>query len=563
MQVSVRKDALLLPGFMIAWFVINCLQASLTGVDGDEAYYWVLSRHLDWGYFDHPPFVTLLIRLGESIAHGPLFTRLGTIILSTLTIGIIYKALPDDLKNAKYLILVFAGTVVLNVYSFIATPDAPLFFFASLFFLGYKKYLEKENISSVLLIAFSIAGMLYSKYHGILPVLFTIASNPKLLRRKSFWLIALIVSLALLPHIAWQWKHDWPTLRYHLYERNASDYKPEFTINYILGQVLVWGPFTFILFLRNILRVKTSDKLIKAHLFTFYGIFLFFFISSFNNSVEPHWTLASGISFVILFDHIIFHAKEKYRSVLKKVFYVNIFFILVARVLFAVPGSPFILIKNYKPFFEGKEWAGTVYEKAGNTAVIFMNSYILPSLYSFYYPQASVAGYNEKNYRKTQYSLTSHDCEMDGKPVLVFDTAISPDSNWHIKSGFCDGSLTPIPAFTCTNSLKIKPVNVPRQFAKGETIKIDLLVMNTGNTTIINRNNLSIDYAFFEEKYDFINSPISIPLMDGFFPAGSSKQIQIILTAPATKGRYNLLFSIVNPPFNGNFASQFYPVEIQ
>jgi dolichol-phosphate mannosyltransferase len=30
----------------------------------DEAYYWVFSQNLDWGYLDHPPMTALLIKLG-------------------------------------------------------------------------------------------------------------------------------------------------------------------------------------------------------------------------------------------------------------------------------------------------------------------------------------------------------------------------------------------------------------------------------------------------------------------------------------------------------------------
>ena len=131
----------LLAGFMLLWFMINSLQAIFLGIDGDEAYYWMLSQNLQWGYFDHPPMVTLFIRLGESLGHGPFFTRLGTILLSTFSIPLIYKGLPDHLQKIRWFILVYAATLVLNVYAFITTPDAALFFFAALFFLKYKHFL--------------------------------------------------------------------------------------------------------------------------------------------------------------------------------------------------------------------------------------------------------------------------------------------------------------------------------------------------------------------------------------------------------------------------------------
>src|SRR5205814_7851837 len=42
--------------------------AALIPVFPDEAYYWEWSRRLAPGYFDHPPGIALLIRIGTVIA---------------------------------------------------------------------------------------------------------------------------------------------------------------------------------------------------------------------------------------------------------------------------------------------------------------------------------------------------------------------------------------------------------------------------------------------------------------------------------------------------------------
>ena len=70
------------------------LQAYFNGLDGVVTYYWTYSRHLQWGYFDHPPMVAISIKLGELFGHGPLFTRLGTILFSAATIVVGFRALP-------------------------------------------------------------------------------------------------------------------------------------------------------------------------------------------------------------------------------------------------------------------------------------------------------------------------------------------------------------------------------------------------------------------------------------------------------------------------------------
>src|SRR3979411_1132118 len=47
----------------------------------DEAYYWMWSKHLASGYYDHPPGVAYVIRLGTMIAGD---TELGVRLVSIL-----------------------------------------------------------------------------------------------------------------------------------------------------------------------------------------------------------------------------------------------------------------------------------------------------------------------------------------------------------------------------------------------------------------------------------------------------------------------------------------------
>ncbi len=45
-----RPSTKLLYVFLGTWFLINLLQALFTGLHPDEAYYWMYSKFLDWGY---------------------------------------------------------------------------------------------------------------------------------------------------------------------------------------------------------------------------------------------------------------------------------------------------------------------------------------------------------------------------------------------------------------------------------------------------------------------------------------------------------------------------------
>jgi hypothetical protein len=241
-----RKPLNILAGFIVAWVFLNIVQSCVTGIYPDEAYYWIYSQHLQWGYFDHPPLVALVVKLGELFGHGSFYTRLGTVLISGGSVYFLYKAIPPAFANIQFFITSFVSVVLFHIYGFVATPDAALFFFTALFFCAYRRYLSQDNFKNCFFLSVSIVGMLYSKYHGVLPLFFVFLSNPKLILKTSAWAVIVAVIIALLPHIYWQYTHDWRTLNYHLYDRVGSPYKISKTINYLAGQLLVWGPVTTI-----------------------------------------------------------------------------------------------------------------------------------------------------------------------------------------------------------------------------------------------------------------------------------------------------------------------------
>ena len=69
------------------------------GFGADEAHYVMYSRHLAWGYFDHPPMVAFLAALTNTVSKSLFFTRLGPIICLAFSL-IIFNA---PIKNVDRL----------------------------------------------------------------------------------------------------------------------------------------------------------------------------------------------------------------------------------------------------------------------------------------------------------------------------------------------------------------------------------------------------------------------------------------------------------------------------
>src|SRR5688572_28895169 len=66
---------------ILALIVLRLIAAAWTPLTFDEAYYWMWSKHLAGGYYDHPPMVAVVIRLGTLIAGD---TELGVRLVSVL-----------------------------------------------------------------------------------------------------------------------------------------------------------------------------------------------------------------------------------------------------------------------------------------------------------------------------------------------------------------------------------------------------------------------------------------------------------------------------------------------
>jgi len=558
---SSQKNDKLLIYFILAWFVINILQACFTGLDGDETYYWVYSRHLQWGYFDHPPMVALSVKLGELFGHGWLYTRIGSILLSAGAVYFAFKALPERLKNVSQFMLVFSSVVIFHIYSFVTTPDAPLFFFTALFFYAYKLYLKEENFFHTILLALSIIGMIYSKYHGILPVFFTFLSNPRLVVKRSAWIVVILVIAAFIPHLWWQYSNGWPTVRYHLFERSQGSYKIEKTTNYILGQLLIFGPFTTIVALISLLKRKQNNDIhFRAHLFTFWGILIFFLVSSFKKNIEPHWTLTAGVSFVVLVLDLLERSTVKFKRVFFWLAVTNIALILFARIFLSIPNTPARKIDRFHVQIYSHSWADSLYKKAAGVPVVFVDNYHYPSIYSYYHPDQFSSSYSTVYYRKSNYTFQSLEA-FNNKTIYTVRQGKIDEGDIEVKSNYVATFLHKVDSFKAINGLRIKWVNKNENLKKAPLPKAVLELSNPMGYPI-NGNDLFLNYTFFKSKAEHTTSE-NILLGEASLPPGFKKTIEINLALPASPGKYKLIFSFDQPYLGPTFASPFYEVKVE
>src|SRR6202048_3896878 len=242
---------------ILALVAVRLVAAAWTPITFDEAYYWMWSKSLAGGYYDHPPMVAFVIRLGTMIAGD---TELGVRLISILL------ALPMSWAVYRTAAILFGGqrvaataAILLNVTlmaavgTLIVTPDAPLLVASSfvLFFLA--KVLETGRGAWWLAVGAAVGAALLSKYTALFfgpAILIWLVAVPKLRR----WLISpwpylggLVSLLIFSPVILWNADHQWVSFIKQIGRARIEDFRPAFIGELIPTQIAFATPLVFIL----------------------------------------------------------------------------------------------------------------------------------------------------------------------------------------------------------------------------------------------------------------------------------------------------------------------------
>jgi hypothetical protein len=288
---------------VLALVGLRLAAADLTPLTFDEAYYWMWSKHLAGGYYDHPPMVALVIRLG-TLFDGD--TELGVRLVSILL------ALPMSWAVYRTAEILFGGqrvaataTILLNVTlmaavgTMIVTPDAPLLVAASfvLFFLA--KVLETGQGAWWLAVGAAVGAALLSKYTAMFfgpAILIWLVVVPKLRR----WFISpwpylggLVAGGMFAPVILWNADHHWVSFIKQIGRARIADFRPAFIAELIPTQIAFATPLVSILGAMGLYGLfRRNSGALPARVLlsaTFWTIVLYFVWHSLHARVEANW----------------------------------------------------------------------------------------------------------------------------------------------------------------------------------------------------------------------------------------------------------------------------------
>ena len=455
------------------WWIANLVQAGFTELANDEAYYHMFAERLAWGYFDHPPVTALLVWAGERLFGGELGVRFFFTVLQPLYLWILWRLIrPADAgrRDAALFVVVSAATLMLQLYGFIAVPDGPLMFTTALFLLTFKWFSENRR-RAWLWMGIAMALMAYSKYHGALVVLFALAANPRQLLRPALYSSGAVALLLLVPHLVWQYEHDWASFAYHLSGRN-SVFRPGYVVEFLANVLVVFNPFFVPLYVQAWRKVKPQTPVGRALKLLPVAFIVFFMLSSLRGYVQPQWVIVSCFGLVcVLFAYARRHPRTR-RYVMRAGGVTVGLIVLVRLVMIFNPlGIRFEVFNNPESY-------AAIAAEADGRPVVFRYGYAVAAKYAFYTGGEAYCQPNIR-YRTHQWQFRDDDSQFIGREVLVEcpDGTVS-DSTRQVRTLTMANGRFVDPAFHPVRLVDIAFTGLPGRVAAGETLRLELRIRN-------------------------------------------------------------------------------------
>lgn len=296
---SVRAVVLI----VLALVAVRLICAAFTPLTFDEAYYWTWSKYLAGGYYDHPPLVAVVIRLGTMIAGDTEFgVRLVSILLALPMSFAIYRTTMLLFDNAR---AAASATVFLNVTLMVAagtvivTPDAPLMAASSFVLLCLAILLASGRGAWWLAVGAAVGAALLSKYTALFfgpVILIWLLAVPELRRwlRTPWPYLGGLVALAIFsPVIIWNAEHHWVSFAKQFGRARVDQFTLRYIVELIPTQIVFATPPVFALAAMGLFALskrgegaRAARVLINATVWT---LTIYFVWHSLHGRVEANW----------------------------------------------------------------------------------------------------------------------------------------------------------------------------------------------------------------------------------------------------------------------------------
>lgn len=411
----------------------------------EEAYYWNYSRHLDYGFLDHPPMVAILIKATTEIFGTHEFgVRISSLFCWVLSAFYSFKLSELISKGAgKFAVLLLAFLPFFSLQAFIITPDQPLTACWAIALFCFYKALVLQRSNYWYAAGFWLGLGMLSKYTMILLGLATlfyivlVPSNRQWLRRKEPYLAVLIAALLFTPVIYWNATNEWASFVFQGARRLKSTF--HFSLHNFLGLLFLFltplGVFSlWQLFKRNI-TILNKENLSFIQIYTFVPLMVFA-IYSLSHPVKFNW-IGPGLLALIPWIAIQIQRNEKlYKYWLLTGFILMISYVCIVTI--TTSSSPKTLYaKLFRKYIDWQNLAEQIngigrlieQEQGRSPIIIPLDKYYLSSELSFYQAKLlaekkiktnyEVVGRHIFGFNSLMYSFWAKDRDLSHKTLII------------------------------------------------------------------------------------------------------------------------------------------------
>ena len=425
---------------LLVVFLIRLFMSAWLPMTGDEAYFIVWGKNLDYGYYDHTPIVGWLLSLFLTISDASWWLRFPSVILPIiLSYGIYHLLKKHQSQVAAWVALCFLVAPV-NVINVLITTDTPLilFSFISAWFAYaafYEDKTEKEWYISFLLSGLFLGLAFFSKYfavflgvaYGVYIVIFH--RNKKGI--VGLALILLMVSPFVFLNILWNYNNCWNNILFNLFNRTASANDPVVSLaKYLVMLVYLFSPVLIFYIFKNKNEFKDVYKVNFNRFFIWLAIFplvLFLFLAL-RKQVGLHWVFSFYPFLFIAFASIL--NDKQWRLTFHFMWVLSLVHIVAVSSLMLLPVNTFSEKKEAVENITIGKYPSEVfskleqYEKDYHFSTV---SYGLSSVAS-YYTRKHFMVFDKASFHAREDERLINYKKLDGENILIFKrTAINLD----------------------------------------------------------------------------------------------------------------------------------------
>ncbi|MGH9465656.1 MAG: glycosyltransferase family 39 protein [Thermoanaerobaculia bacterium] len=251
----------LLPAATLAFYLAT---TAGYGIFRDELYYLACSRHLDWGYVDHPPLIAWLTAFARAVFGESLFAlRLLPAVAAAATVWVAQRVATTLGGTSFAAVLAGLATalapIYLSLFSILSMNAFDVLIWATLWWLAARLLAGDEPrlwLAFGAVAGFGLQNKISVLFLGFgLLVGLVVTRRWEVLRERRLWLGGALAFLLFSPHLIWQFVHDWPTLefmenaqRFKITDLSPAAFIAESALQAGPGSLLIWvGGMLFLL----------------------------------------------------------------------------------------------------------------------------------------------------------------------------------------------------------------------------------------------------------------------------------------------------------------------------